>query len=76
MKGDTEVPALLRAKVNAEDNVAIKKTVGLKVCYMVLSEFEQEAGAITTKVFPTESACKSYANGQEIIKVEVIRKFE
>lgn len=76
MRGEPEVPALLRAKVNTEDKVAIKKTVGLKVCYMVLSEFEQEAGVITSKVFPSESACKSYAAGQEIIKVEVIRKFE
>ena len=43
---------------------------------MVLNEFERECGAVTTKVFPSESACKAYAQGQDIIKVEIVRKFE
>lgn len=74
--GDRQVPALLRLKVNASDEMSIKKTVGLKVGFMVLSEFEGELGAVTAKVFPSESAAKSYSGGEEIIKVDVVRKFD
>ena len=76
MQGDRQVPALLRARVTATDEMSIQKTAGLKVGYMVLNEFERECGAVTTKVFPSESACKAYAQGQQIIKVEIVRKFE
>ena len=76
MYGGRQVPALMRAKVIAADEMSIQKTVGLKVGYMVLNEFERECGAVTTKVFPSESACKAYAQGQDIIKVEIVRKFE
>ena len=74
--GDRELPALLRAKVNAEDSMSVKKMVGLKVAYMVLSEFEGELGAVTVKIFPNESSARSYAQGQDVIKVDVIRKFD
>lgn len=74
--GERQVPALLRAKVNAEDNVSISKTVGMKTGYMVLSEFEQELGFTTAKIFPRESSCIAYAQGQEIIEVDVVRKFK
>lgn len=76
MQGDRQVPALLRAKVTTEDNMSISKVVGLKVGYMVLDEFNRELGYATSKVFPSESTAKSYACGQEVIKVDVIRKFE
>ena len=76
MQGERQVPALLRAKVIAEDNVSISKTVGLKTAYMVLNEFQQELGAVTVKTFPTESSAKAYAQGQDIIKVDIVRKFE
>jgi hypothetical protein len=74
--GEKQVPALLRVKVDTSDKVSINKTVGLKTGYMVLNEFEQELGTITSKVFPSESSAKAYGAGQEIIKVDVIRKFD
>lgn len=70
--GDTELPALLRAKVNVEDKVAVTKVKGLQTGFMILSEFE---AGITSKVFISESAAKGYADGEEIIKVDIIRKF-
>jgi hypothetical protein len=42
---------------------------------MILSEFENELGAMTAKVYPRESAAKASSSGQEIIKVNVIREF-
>ena len=74
--GVRQVPALLRAKVDAADQVSIQKTIGLKTGYMVLSEFENELGVMTAKVYPRESAAKASSAGQQIIKVEVVRKFE
>lgn len=76
MQGEKQVPALLRAKVDAVDKMSMVKTVGLKSGYMVQSEFENELGAMTAKVFPTESSAKAYAQGQPIIRVDVIRKFD
>lgn len=73
--GERQVPALLRAKVDATDQISISKTVGMKTGYMILSEFEQELGAVTTKVYPKESAAKASAQGQDIIKVSIIREF-
>lgn len=73
--GEKQVPALLRAKVDATDQVSISKTTGMKTGYMILSEFENEMGAVTAKVYPRESAAKASAQGQEIIKVNVIREF-
>ena len=76
MQGERQLPALLRAKVTASDQMSMQKTVGLKPGYMVLSEFENELGNVVAKVFPSESAAKAYAQGEPIIKVEVIRKFD
>ena len=76
MQGDKQVPALLRAKVTATDQMSMQKTIGLKTGYMVLSEFENELGFVTAKVFPSESAAKAYADGEQVIKVDVVRKFD
>ena len=73
--GERQLPALLRAKVDTGDQVSIKKTVGLKTGYMVLSEFENELGVMTSKVYPRESAAIASADGQEVIKVNVVRVF-
>lgn len=69
--GERKVPALLKARVTAEDNVTISLQKGMKEGFMVKHEFDQNIGAVTTKVFPSESVAKSYAQGQEIIKVNV-----
>ena len=74
--GERQVPALLRAKVDASDQVSIQKTVGMKTGYMVLSEFENELGVMTARVYPRESAAKASADSQRIIKVNVVRVFE
>lgn len=76
MQGDRQLPALLRAKVTASDQMSMQKTIGLKPGFMVLSEFEGELGVMTAKVFPSESAAKAYAQGELVIKVEVVRKFD
>lgn len=76
MQGDRQVPALLRAKVTTQDNVSVSKVVGLKTGYMVLNEFEMELGNVVAKVFPNESAAKTYGQGQQVVKVEVVRKFD
>lgn len=73
--GERQVPALLRAKVDATDQVSINKTTGMQTGYMILSEFENELGSMTAKVYPRESAAKASAQGQTIIKVSVIREF-
>jgi hypothetical protein len=75
MQGDKPVAALLRAKVEPSDSVSMKLTVGMKSGYMILSEFENELGTMTAKVYPRESAAKASSSGQEIIKVNVIRDF-
>lgn len=67
--------ALLRAKVFTDDHIEISKTVGLQRGYMLLSEYNL-ANKMTCKIFPTESVAKSYAQGDEIIEVEIIRKFK
>lgn len=73
---ERQVPALFKAKVNAEDQVAIKLTPGMKTGYMVLSEFEQDLDYTVAKVYPRESAAKASSAGQPVIKVDVIRVFE
>lgn len=74
--GERQVPALLRAKVSTSDNTSVKLSPGMKTGYMVLSEFEDELGNITSKVYSRESSAKASADGQQIIKVNVIRVFE
>lgn len=74
--GDKQVPALLRAKVDTSDQMSIQLSPGMKTGYMILSEFENELGAITSKVYPRESAAKASSSGQSIIKVNVIKVFE
>lgn len=71
MTGDKPVAALLRAKVGTQDSISITKTTTLKYAYMVKSEFQNELGVHTVKVFSNESAAKNYAAGQEIIKVAI-----
>ena len=74
--GERQVPALLRAKVDTTDQVSMKLSPGMKTGYMILSEFENELGDITSKVYPRESAAKASSSGQSIIKVNVVRVFE
>jgi hypothetical protein len=74
--GERQVPALLRAKVDTTDQVSMKLTPGMKTGYMVLSEFENELGTITSKVYPRESAAKASSQGQQIIEVNVVRVFK
>jgi hypothetical protein len=76
MQGERQVPALLKAKVSIEDQVAITKITGMKTGYMILSEFENELGYVTAKIFPKESSAKAYAQDQQVIEVDVIRKFK
>lgn len=66
--------ALLRAKVLTEDHVEIQLQKGLQTGYMLLSEYNL-MHKVAGKVFPSASVAKSYAQGDEIIKVEIIRKF-
>jgi hypothetical protein len=74
--GERQVPALLRAKVDTTDQVSMKLTPGMKTGYMVLSEFENELGTITSKVYPRKSAAKASSQGQQIIEVNVVRVFK
>lgn len=74
--GERQVPALLRARVNAADEVAIKLTPGMKTGYMIQSEFENELGFMTAKVYPKEASAKASSDGQPVIKVNVVRVFE
>ena len=67
--------ALLKARVQVEDVIEVQKTVGLQKGYMLLSEYNL-MHKMACKVFPTESVAKSYAQGDEIIEVEIIRKFK
>lgn len=69
--GERKVPALLRAKVSADDSVSLTLTRGMKTGYMVKGEFDSELGNVTAKIFPTESVARSYSQGQEIIKVDI-----
>lgn len=70
--GDDQLPALLRAKVNVEDKVSVAKVKGLQPGFMLLSDFES---GMTSKVFTSEAAAKSYADSEEVIAVDIIRKF-
>lgn len=67
--------ALLRNKVATEDHIEITKTTGLQVGYMLLSEYNL-LDKVTGKVFTSESVAKSYAQGDEIVEVQVIRIFK
>lgn len=69
-----QVPALLKAKVVTDDKLTIQKVVTLKTGYMVMGEFENNVGYISTHVFPTKSAAIAYANGAQIIEVDIVRK--
>lgn len=68
--------ALLKERLSTADDVNVSLSPGLRTAYMVRTEFEGDLQRMTCKVFASESAAKSYAAGQEVIKVEVLRKFE
>lgn len=74
--GEKQVPALFKAKVDATDEISVQKMIGMKTGYMILSDFENELGYITSKVFPKESSAKASANGQQVIEVNVVRVFK
>ena len=67
--------ALLKNKIAIQDHVEIQKTTGLYKGYMLLSEFNL-LDKVTGKVFASESVARSYAQGDEIIQVEVVRVFK
>lgn len=67
--------ALLKNKIAIEDHIEIQKTTGLYKGYMLLSEFNL-LDRVTGKVFASESVARSYAQGDEIIEVEVVRVFK
>lgn len=68
--------ALANDKLSTGDNVNVSLAPGLQTAYMVQSEFEKDLKGMTCKIFASESAAKTYAAGQSVIKVEVIRKFD
>lgn len=67
--------ALLKNKIAIQDHIEIQKTTGLYKGYMLLSEFNL-LDRVTGKVFASESVARSYAQGDEIIEVEVVRVFK
>jgi hypothetical protein len=69
------VAALLKNKIAIQDHIEIQKTTGLYKGYMLLSEFNL-LDRVTGKVFASESVARSYAQGDEIIEVEVVRVFK
>lgn len=69
--GERKVPALLKARVTANDSISLSLQKGMQVGYMVKNEFDGELGKIACKIFPTESSAKAYAKDQEVIKVNV-----
>ena len=67
--------AVRRDRIAIKDEVSLAISPGLRTAYMVRSEFENELKSMTCKVFASESAAKTYAGGQEIIAVDIVRKF-
>lgn len=67
--------ALLKERLAAADDISVSLAPGLRTAYMVRTEFEGDLQRMTCKIFASESAAKSYAVGQEVIRVDVIRKF-
>lgn len=68
---ERQVPALFKAKVSTSEEVTVSLIPGPRTGYMVKDEFITEVGKLTSKVFPSESTAKSYAQGREVIPVEV-----
>ena len=66
----------IKERIGAKDAVAIKKTVGLQTAYMILEDYENAVPNRLTQVFPNEDTAKAYSRGKELVKVEIIRKFE
>lgn len=74
MNGDKPLAALLRSKATTGDEISITKVTTLKEGFMTITEFENQLGYQTVKIFPTESACIAYAAGERILKVKVERE--
>lgn len=74
MNGGKPLAALLRAKVDAADEISITKVTTLKEGFMTITDFENLLGSVTVKVFPTESSAKAYAAGERILKVKLERE--
>jgi hypothetical protein len=73
MNGAKPVAALLRSNAATSDEFSITKVTTLKEGYMTITEFENQLGYQTVKIFPNESAAISYAAGERILKVKVER---
>ena len=65
---------MLKSRIGASETISFKLTRVLKTGYMIKSEFENDLGDMSTKLFPNEETAKAGAHGQEIIKVEIVRK--
>ena len=74
MTGGKPVAALLRAKVDASDQISITKTTTLKEGYMLITDFENCMGLATVKVFPTEASARASGAGERVLKVKVERE--
>lgn len=71
MEGVKQVPALFRSKVDASDECSIQKITTLKEGWIIKSDFEKLVGVTTVKVFPSKSAAKASASGEEVIKIDL-----
>lgn len=67
--------ALLKAKVAVEDRVEVQLEKGMQKGYMLLSEYNL-LHRVAGKVFSSESTAKSYAQGDQIIEVQITRVYK
>lgn len=74
MTGGKPVAALLRAKVDAGDQISITKVTTLKEGYMLITDFENCMEIATVKIFPTEASARASGGGERVLKVKVERE--
>jgi hypothetical protein len=74
--GEKQVPALLKARVDAGDSMTIQKIAMERTGYIILSDFEDKVGFITSKVYPREDAAIADSNGAPVIEVKLTRVFK
>lgn len=62
---------LLRASVEATDQITIKKTTVFRIGYMVTTEYDK-IGYATTAIFSSEAEARLYAQpGEGVVEVEI-----
>jgi hypothetical protein len=74
MTGGKPVAALLRAKVDAADQISITKITTLKEGYMLITDFENCMGNMTVKIYPSEAAARASSPNERVLKVKVERE--